>query len=203
MYYIRQQLQKRQHPSLSLWSKRFRATSNSKFSQKISDNIQHKRSLSHVNSTTVNSFGCVSKKQPLEAPYTGPPELIKINKDSSKATVKKNNEHIIVSIQRLKPCTKSFDREKIKPHHLQPPTAPTEVYCYCQQPYKREMIKCCNNNFKNAWYHYDCVSLRRHPLTWFCPSCRTSTTKRVTILEPADTEPNHSRCRRHEKPQTF
>ena len=51
-------------------------------------------------------------KQPLEAPYTGPHELIKINRDSSTATIKKHNDHIIVSIQRLKPCTLSFDREK-------------------------------------------------------------------------------------------
>ena len=53
-------------------------------------------------------------KQPLEAPYIGPHELIKINRDSSTATIKKNNDHIIVSIQRLKPCTLSFDREKKK-----------------------------------------------------------------------------------------
>ena len=88
-----------------------------------------------------------------------------------------NNDHIIVSIQRLKPCTRSFDRQKKKHHHLQSSTVPTEVYCYCQQPYNREMIKCCNNNCKIAWYHYDCVSLIKHPLTtWFCPSSRTSTT---------------------------
>ena len=129
-------------------------------------------------------------KQPLEAPYTGPHELIKINRDSSTATIKKNNDHIIVSIQRLKPCTLSFDREKKKHHHLQSSTVPTEVYCYCQQPYNRELFKCCNNNCKIAWYHFDCVSLRKHPLTtWFCPSCRSSTTQRVTIVEPADAEP--------------
>ena len=65
-------------------------------------------------------------KQPLEAPYIGPHELIKINRDSFTATIKKNNDHIIVSIQRLKPCTLSFDREK-KHHHLQSSTVPTEV----------------------------------------------------------------------------
>ena len=140
-------------------------------------------------------------KQPLEAPYTGPHELIKINRDSSTATIQKNNDHIIVSIQRLKPCTLSFDREKKKHHHLQSSTVPTEVYCYCQQPCNRKMIKCCNNNCKIAWYHYDCVSLRKHPLTtWFCPSCRTSTTKRVTIVEPEDAESNDTRCRRHKQP---
>ena len=32
-------------------------------------------------------------KQPLEAPYTGPHELIKINRESSTATIKKNNDH--------------------------------------------------------------------------------------------------------------
>ena len=138
--------------------------------------------------------------QPLEAPYTGPRELIKINRESSTATIKKNNDHIIVSIQRLKPCKISFDRQKNKHHNLQSSTVPTEVYCYCQQPYNRERIKCCNNNCKIAWYHYDCVSFRKHPLTtWICPSFRTSTTKSVTIVEPADTEPNNTQCRRQQK----
>ena len=140
-------------------------------------------------------------KQHLEAPYTGPHELIKFNRESSTATIKKNNDHIIVSIQRLKPCTITFDRQKNKHHHLQSSTVPTEVYCYSQQPYNREMIKCGNNNCKIAWYHNDGVSLRKHPLTtWFCTSCRTSTTKRVTIVETADTEPNDTRCRRQQKP---
>ena len=140
-------------------------------------------------------------KHLLESPYTGPHELIKINEDSSTATIIKINDLIIVSIQRLKSCTLSFDREKIEPHHLELPTVPTEVYCYCEQLYNREMMKCCNNNCKIAWYHYDCVSLRKHPITtWFCPSCRTSsTTKRVTIVEPADTVPNASSCRRQQK----
>ena len=51
----------------------------------------------------------------MEAPYTGPHELIELNKDSSTATIKKNNDHIIVSIQRLKPCTKSFGHGEDKP----------------------------------------------------------------------------------------
>ena len=53
-------------------------------------------------------------KQPLEAPYTGPHELIKINKISFTATINEKNDHIIVSIQRLQPCTIPFDREKKK-----------------------------------------------------------------------------------------
>ena len=55
-------------------------------------------------------------KQSLEAPYTGPHELIEINKDSSTATIKKNHDYIIVRIQRLKPRTTSFDRGKNKYH---------------------------------------------------------------------------------------
>ena len=72
-------------------------------------------------------------KQHLEAPYTGPGpgphERIKINRETSTATIKKNNDLINVSIQRLKSCTKSFDRQKNKHHHLQSSTVPAEVYC--------------------------------------------------------------------------
>ena len=60
-------------------------------------------------------------KKHLEAPYTGPHELKKNQKKIYHTIVKKNNDHIIVSIQRRKRCTISFDREKIKPHHVQSP----------------------------------------------------------------------------------
>ena len=140
-------------------------------------------------------------KQPLEAPYTGPHELIKINSESSTATIKKNNDHVVVSIQRLKPCRISFDQRKKKHAKMQSPGESTAVYCFCQQPYNRSMIKCCNTKCKIAWYHYDCVSLTEHPLTaWFCPSCRpTLTAKRVKIIEPADAEQNCRSGRRQQK----
>ena len=140
-------------------------------------------------------------KQPLEAPYTGPHELIKINRESSTATVKKTTTI----------SSSAFSASNLAQYHLiakrintitwSHPQYPTKFIAIANNRMNREMTKCCNNNGKIAWYHYDCVSLRKHPLpTWFCPSCRTSTTKRVTIVEPADTEPNDTRCRRQQKP---
>ena len=77
----------------------------------------------------------------------------------------------------------STDREKNKHHQLLSPATHRR-----QQPYNKEMINVCHKNSKIAWawYHYDYVLLTKHPLTtWFCQRCRTSTTKRVKIVEPA------------------
>ena len=134
-----------------------------------------------MHSTTAISFGSESTNlKKLDAAYTRHHDFIKINEESSKATLTENG-HVIVSIQRLKPCTISFDSKSKKHHHLQSLTVLAEVSYYWQQTFNRKMIKGCNNYCKYAWYHYDCVSLRKHPLTTrFCPSCRTSpTTKRV------------------------
>ena len=142
-----------------------------------------------MQTTTVNAFGSAwtgPSKATLGRPSTGLHEFIKVNKDSSTATIeKKRSYHCHHSTPQT--MQNFIWSQKIEPHHLQSPTLSTEVYCYCQQPYNRELTKGCNKNCKIALYPYDCVSVRKHPLTtWFCPSCRTSTSKRVTIVEPAD-----------------
>ena len=51
------------------------------------------------------TFACLRVdrvKQPLEAPYTGPHELNKINGKSSLTAITRNNDNIIFSLQRLK-----------------------------------------------------------------------------------------------------
>ena len=140
MYYIRQKLQKR-HSSLAFVKKLQHNPERLSFTKDIRQlSIQKTFIPDSLDNCKVVWLRVDRVKQPLEVPYTGPHELIKINKNSSTATIKKSNYHIIVSIQRLKPCTISFDREKNKVNHLHSPIVPTDVYYFCQQPYNREMI---------------------------------------------------------------
>ena len=48
-----------------------------------------------------------------------------------------------------------------------------EVYCYCKEPEKGEMIGCDNKDCPIEWFHFDCLKIKSAPkVKWYCPDCR-------------------------------
>ena len=87
-------------------------------------------------------------KQPLEAPYSGPREIVSFNHELNTAQIKVNGLIQTVSIQRLKPCklplaVKKSNEPKISTkesqinNNVETQSTLQERYCLCNEPYNR------------------------------------------------------------------
>ena len=119
-------------------------------------------------------------KQPLEAPFSGPLEVVCFNHELNTAQIKENGLIQTVSIQRLKPCklpfafkksneSKTSTKESQNNNNVEAQSTLQERYCLCNEPYNRAMLKSCNKNCLIKCFHLDCVGLRAHPKgSWLC-----------------------------------
>ena len=124
-------------------------------------------------------------KQLLEAPYSGPHEIVSFNHELNTAQIKGNGLIQTVSIQRLKQCklplaVKESNEPKISTkvsqinNNVETQSILQERYCLCNEPYNRAMLKGCNKNWFIEWFHLDCVALRAHPKSsWLCSTCKS------------------------------